>query len=140
MVIHIVPHGRGRTCIGMSIIGNRTCCSAIELRGFRYLEFVSRCHVVCRMAVPHRCRHFIVSCRTVTTPCCLAPLCSRRTSLRFCLFGYFVAFDYVSGQHSTGTVRARLFTLCPARGSVATCLSALSGQGFFCRLSASAGF
>ena len=62
MVIHIVPHGRGRTCIGMSLIGKRTCCSAIELRGFRYLELVSRCHVVCRMAVPHRCRHFIVSC------------------------------------------------------------------------------
>lgn|GEM_PF-6826149 len=46
MVIHIVPHGRGRTCIGMSIIGNRTCCSAIELRGlplFRVCFSLSCC-------------------------------------------------------------------------------------------------
>lgn len=102
------------------------------------LELFSRCHVVCLRAVPHRCSHFAASIAQGRYSCSY-PLCSRRTCQRICLFGYFIASDYVSLQHSKGISGACHFTLFPARGHCRNRFVDPVRSGVLCQLKALTG-
>lgn len=120
-----VALGRGRT----DIYGSLIQCFTIKLQGFRIVSlFLVIMLSVCWLYLTVAVNLQIVVC-TGRDSVRLPPLCTRRTCQRFCLFRYFIASDYVSLQHSKSVFRACRFTLCPTRGTVATDLSALFGQG-----------